>query len=125
MVKILIGSGVSLAVGLAIGWSVEHRRAEHQKTEIVQQMVQGTESSDYEHTARAALAIQLIDSDEAEQAVELLSGPVAYYYSIYRDDTAQNERAAKLLAIIEQLARTNQVVAAQIVEVSKYQITRP
>jgi len=58
MVKILIGSGVSLAVGLAIGWSVEHRRAEHQKTEIVQQMVQGTESSDYEHTARAALAIQ-------------------------------------------------------------------
>ena len=58
--KTLIASAVSLLLGLMLGWYLELRRAEHEKTEIVQQMVQGTESSDRERAARAVRAIEAL-----------------------------------------------------------------
>jgi hypothetical protein len=75
--KTLITSAVSLVLGLVIGWSFEHHRADREKTEIVRQMVHGTESSGFEHAARTACALQLIDSGKAQEAAQLLSGPVA------------------------------------------------
>ena len=115
--KTLITSTVSLLLGLAIGWYVEHRHSEHEKTEIVQQLVEGIESSDGEKAGRAVLAIQAIDSGDKQRAVQLLSHPVARYYSFY-SDVGANERRKKLIVMIEELARTNQVVAARIAEFS-------
>jgi hypothetical protein len=88
-------------------------------------MVEGIESSDCEHAARAARAIELIGSGDVQQAVKLLSHPVANYYTLYREESMHNERSAKLRGVIEELARTNQVVAAQIIEISNYQLKRP
>jgi hypothetical protein len=116
--KKLLAYSFSLLLGLVIGWYIEHRRAEHEKTGIVSQMVQDTEVSERERAARAARAIQLIESGEAQQAVQLLSTPVAYYYSLYADAGRKDDRSVQLLALIEQLARTNQVVAARIAESS-------
>ena len=113
--KTLIVSALSLLLGLVAGWYVEYRHGEREKTEIVQQMMEGTESSDGEHAARAARAIQLIDSGETQQAVQLLSGPVACYYSIY-EAASTNDRRSKVRSLIEELARTNQVVASRLAE---------
>ena len=63
--KTLIVSVVSLLLGLTIGWYIEHGRAERAKTEIVEKMVQGSESADGEHAARAVRAIELVESGEA------------------------------------------------------------
>ena len=76
--KTVIASAVSLILGPGLGWYFEHHRAEREKTGIVRQMVEGGESSDGEHAARAARAIQFIESGEPQEAVRLLSGPIAY-----------------------------------------------
>ena len=115
--KILLASAISLLLGLVVGWYIEHRRAEHEKTEIVQQMVQGSESADAEHAARAVRAVQFIELGDTQRAVQLLSGPIAHYYSLYGDDH-RNDQRSKVRALIEQIARTNQVVAARIAEAS-------
>ena len=103
---------------MALGWYCGHYRAEREKTEIVQEMVQGIESSDAERAARAVGAIQSIEAGEPQHAVQLLSTPIAHYYSLYAVAGRKDERSAKLRASIEQLAATNQLVAARIAEVS-------
>ena len=113
--KTVIASTVTLILGLGLGWYFEHRRAERGKTEIVHLMVEAGESSDGEQAARAARAIQFIDSGQPQEAVRLLSGPIAHYYSVYGALSA-NERRSKVRSLIEQLAKTNQAVAARIAE---------
>ena len=112
--KRVIAAIASLALGVALGWYIEHHRAQREKAEIVQQMVEGMESSDGDGAARAVRAIQLIQSGETQQAVQLLSSPIASYYSEYRAVGA-NDRRSKLRSLVEELARTNQVVAARLV----------
>ena len=80
-------------------------------------MVDGSESSDGEHAARAIRAIQLIQSGETQQAVQLLSGPIANYYSEY-GASGVNDRRSKLRSLVEELAKTNQLVAARLAEAS-------
>jgi hypothetical protein len=122
--KTVIASTVSLILGLGLGWYFEHHRAERERTEIVQQMVDAGESSDCADAARAARAIQFIDSGQRQEAVQLLSGPVAHYYSVY-GVLSTNERRSKVRSLIEELAKTNQVVAARIAEfASSSQIKR-
>jgi hypothetical protein len=116
--KTLTASAVSLLLGLVIGWYFEHRHSERETTEMGQVMVQGTETSVALGATTAARAIQLIESGEAQQAVQLLSSPVARDYSLSADTVRTDERSTKLRALIDQLARTNQLVAARIAEVS-------
>jgi hypothetical protein len=113
--KTFLASVVSLILGLGLGWYLEHHRAEREKTEIVQQMVEGGESSDGEHAARAARAIQFIDSGQPQEAVRLLSAPIAHYYSV-SGELSVNERRSNVRSLIEGLAKSNQVVAARIAE---------
>jgi hypothetical protein len=84
--KTIIASAASLLVGLALGWWIEHRHANCEKNEIIQHMVEATESFDAEPAARALRAIQLIDANDTQHAVQLLSRPIAHYYLIYADD---------------------------------------
>jgi len=116
--KTLVASAASLLLGLVIGWYFEHRRAEHEKSEIVRQMVEGMESSHRERATRAVRAIQLIDSGQAQEAVQLLSAHIAHYYSWYAGASTNDDQSTKVLALIEQLAKTNHVVAARIAEFS-------
>ena len=120
--KIFIASAASVLLGLATGWYIEHRHAEREKSEVVEQMMQGTESSDREHAARAARAVQLIQAGETNQAVEVLSAPIAHYYAVAGPN---DDRSAKVRALIEQIARTNQIVATRIAETSNKQTKTP
>jgi hypothetical protein len=115
--KILLATFVSLFLGLGIGWYIGHRHASYYVPEIAREAVAGIESSDGEKAGRAVRAIQAIDSGDAQGAVQLLSHPIAHYYLLYSDlDT--NDRRRRMIALIEQLARTNQIVAARIAEFS-------
>jgi hypothetical protein len=115
--KTLLATGISLFLGLGIGWYIGHRQAFYYVPETTREAVAGIESSDGEKAARAVRAIQAIDSGDAQGAVQLLSHPIAHYYLLYSDiDT--NDRRKRMIALIEQLARTNQIVAARIAEFS-------
>jgi hypothetical protein len=121
--KTMIASVVSLLLGLAIGWYAERRHAEHEKTEIVQQMLQAGESSDREGAVRAVSTIGSIQSGDIPQAMQLLSAPVARYCELCTAAGSKDERRAETRAIIQQLARTHQVVAARIAELSRLDST--
>ena len=48
----------------------------------------------------------------------MLSTPIAHYYTFYTEPGTKDEKRAETRAIIEQLSRTNQIVATRIAEVS-------
>ena len=114
--KVLIAVSLSMLLGLAIGWHFGRRHFEHEKTQIADQMVQGYESSDRERAIRAVRAIESIQSGDTQQAMQFLSTPIAHYYTLYTEPGNNQERRSETRALIEQLARTNQVVAARIAE---------
>jgi hypothetical protein len=116
--KTVIASTVSLILGLGVGWYFEHHRVEREKTGIVQQMVEGGESSDRLRAVMAARAIQLIEAGQPQEAVQLLSSPVAHYYTLYTGAGSKEERRPETRALIQQLARSNDVVAARIAELA-------
>ena len=116
--KAFPAAAVSLILGLGLGWYFEHYRAEREKTEIVQQMVEGGESADRLLAVMAARAIQMVESSQSQQAVQMLATPVAHYYTVYTGVGTKEERRGETRALIEQLAETNQIVAARIAELS-------
>jgi len=62
----------------------------------------------------SANTIRLIDSGQDQKAVQMLSFPIASYYYVYASSRFTNEQRLKLRAMIDGLASTNHVVAAQI-----------
>ena len=116
--KAVIVAAVALVLGLGLGWYFARQRAERERTAIVQQMVEGGESSDRLLAVIAARAIQMVESGQPKQAVQMLAAPVAHYYTVYTAAAAREEQRAETHALIEQLAKSNQVVAARIAEFS-------
>ena len=113
--KTIITSTVSLLIGLSIGCFGAYRYYEkHISKEAMQRMVDGGESSDALIAATSIRAIGFIESGQTQKAVETLSRPIAHYYSTYPTSTFTSEEHLKLRATIDELARTNQTVAAQL-----------
>jgi len=118
--KAFLASAVFLVLGLGLGSFLEHHRAERERTEIVQQMAEGSESADRLLAVMAARAVQMVESGQSQQAVQMLASPIARYYTLYTGVGTKEERRAETRALIEQLSKTNRVVAARIAEVSTY-----
>lgn len=113
--KTFIASLTCLLVGLAIGCYFGHRDyQQHITNQAVQQLEEAGESSDALLVATSSRAIGFIDSGEIQRAVETLSRPIAHYYSIYTTNSFTNKQRLELRAMIEELAKTNKTVAAQI-----------
>jgi hypothetical protein len=113
--KAFIASVFSLLVGLAVGCYIGYRYCDrHTSNVAMQQMVESLESSDALLATMSARTISLIDSGQDQKAVQMLSFPIASYYYIYASSTFTNEQRLKLRAMIDTLASTNQIVAAQI-----------
>jgi hypothetical protein len=113
--KTFIASIISVLVGLAIGWHFGYRYWDWHYTNVAtQQMVESLESHDALLATMSARTISLIDSGQDQQAVQMLSFPIASYYYVYASSTFTNEQRLKLRAFIDGLASTNQIVAAQI-----------
>lgn len=116
--KTLVVSTISLLVGAVIGWSLGRAQVKHRLAEAVELMVSGAESSDAAEAARDAQVIGFIESGDIPAAVQSLCTPIAHFYGRYEASTETNDRRSRVRALIEQLARTNPVVAARIAEVS-------
>jgi uncharacterized protein YneF (UPF0154 family) len=113
--KALIASIVCLVVGLAVGVFVGHRSYErHITNEAVQQMLSGMESSQRLEAMMSIRAISLAESGDTQHVAQIFSPLIASFYSEYAPMTHNDKRTRDLLARIEQLSRSNQVVAAQI-----------
>src|ERR1700722_2003251 len=112
--KTFIASVVFLLLGIAIGCYIAYRYCDRQRNNVaMQQMVDSMESSDALLASVSANTIRLIDSGQDQQAVQMLSFPIASYYYIYASSEFTNAQRLKLRAMIDNLASTNQVVAAQ------------
>jgi hypothetical protein len=115
-----IVSLVSLLVGIGVGWFVASRpnakltrhtrdlEMTFDSIENVQEICMGGMAS------LSVNAIQCIDSGKTQEAVQWLSFPIANYYRDYGSRAGTNTQRFKLVARIEELARTNQTVAALI-----------
>ena len=113
--KTIFLSVVSLVVGLAIGDYIGYRYHDrHISNEAVQQMLDGMESADRLEAARSIRAIELIQTGNSQQAVEMFSFPIADFYASHVNLEHNDGRTQELLARIGEFARTNQVVAAEI-----------
>ena len=113
--KTLIAFVVCLLVGLWSGFYIGYRYWDrHSTSQAMQAMVESLESHDALMASMSAHTISLIDSGQDQQAVQMLSFPIASYYYVYASSTFTNEQRLKLRALIDGLASTNQIVAAQI-----------
>jgi hypothetical protein len=113
--KTFVASVVFLLVGIAIGCYVGYRYCDrHTSNEAMQAMVESLESHDALMASMSAHTIGLIDSGQDQKAVQMLSFPIASYYYVYASSRFTNEQRLKLRALIDGLASTNQIVAAQI-----------
>ena len=81
-------------------------------------MVEGSETSDRLLAVMAARAIQMVESGQSQQAVQMLVSPVAHYYTVYTGAGTAEGRRAETRALIDRLASTHPVVAAKIAELS-------
>lgn len=117
--KTLIASFASLLVGLFIGWYFEHRHAEYEMTDVVEQMQQPVVSSDGEKAARAVRVIESIQAGDSSNAVRLLSRPIGDFYYFYAGLSHIDERTRQTLAWIEQVASTNTAIAEAIHNTNK------
>lgn len=119
--KTCVASVIFLVVGLAAGFYIGYRDYhKHMADEAVHQLVEFTESSDAFNAGMSARAISLIDSGQEQNAIHLLSYPLAHYYYIYASSTFTNEERLRLRATIDALASSNQVVAAEITKEMGY-----
>jgi len=113
--KTCLASLICLLLGLAVGFYIGYRDwHKHIADEAIQQLVESTESSDALMASMSARTISLIDSGQDKEAVQMLSFPIASYYYIYASSEFTNAQRLKLRALIDNLAKSNQVVAAQI-----------
>ena len=123
--KTLIACVICLLAGLAIGGYSGYRYCDRYETnEAMQAMVESLESSQAMIAAMSASTISLIDSGQDQKAVQMLSFPIASYYFIYASSTFTNAQRLKVRAMIDNLASTNQIVAAQIAEEMKEKKTK-
>ena len=113
--KTFVASVAFLLAGLTTGYYAGYRHCDwHATNEAMQAMVESLESHDALMASISVNTIRLIDSGQDQKAVQLLSFPIASYYYIYASSTFTNEQRLKLRAMIDGLASTNQIVAAQI-----------
>jgi len=74
----------------------------------------GVESSDRLGAARGVRAIELIQSGDTQQAIQMFSTPVADFYSEYAHLTHNDEKTKNMIVWIDRAASTNPAIARAI-----------
>ena len=110
---------ISLLIGIGVGWAFGHTKPAASTKNDSPLKTDAYWSSPLAPTefSTAALATQTIgyiDSGETQKAVKHLSVSVAHFYTAFSLHPSTNEELMKLRDSIDELARTNKVVAAQI-----------
>lgn len=112
--KLLIVACVCLLAGAGVGGYIGYHWNDRRVTnDAVKLLVEGGESFEAEHAARATRAIELIGSGQLQKAVQMLAKPVAHYYCLY-SERADTDMRRQICAMAAQLASTNKVVAEEV-----------
>jgi hypothetical protein len=112
--KIIAIGFVSLLAGVGIGWHFGYARSNAEFAKDVGSVLEAQEMDDAAAATIAVTAVQSIDSGQTQKAEQFLSLPIAHYCVEFSYDSSTNESLRKLRSRIDLLAKTNQVVAAQI-----------
>ena len=111
--KTIVTSLVSLLVGIALGWYVGYMRPNTKANREAMKHFAIIDADDSMAAAIAVRAIPLIQTGEGQKAVEELKRPIGMFYRFHKPRVSSEEQS-NLLARIEQLATTNQVIATEI-----------
>jgi len=112
--KIIIASLVCLLVGLGIGYYFGYTRPTAKTDRYVWEQMHQMEGGDAAAVVIAMDAIPAIEAGDAQKAVQYLSFTIASYYTTHAIQPHPDELRLKLRTEIEQLASTNQIIAARI-----------
>ena len=112
--KIIIASLVCLLVGLGIGYYFGYTRPTANTDRYVSEQMHQMEGDDAAAVVIAMDAIPAIEAGDAQKAVQYLSFTIASYYTTHAIQPHPDELRLKLRTEIEQLASTNQIIAARI-----------
>jgi len=86
----------------------------HRTSKASQQMVQLMDSDSRLEAARGVRAIELIQSGDTQQAIQMFCIPVADFYAGYARLPHNDDKTKKLLSWVEQIVSTNAIVAGAI-----------
>ena len=112
--KIIIISSLCLLGGVGVGWHFGYTRSNARVAKEVGSVLEAQQSGDAVAATIAVEAVKCIDAGDTQKAVQVLSFPIAHYCVVFHYDSPTNESLQKLRSRIDQLAQTNQIVAAQI-----------
>ena len=112
--KIIIASLVSLLIGSSIGYYFGYTRPTAKTDRYVWEQMHEMSDDDGAAAIVAMDVIPAIESGDAQKAVQYLSFTIASYYTTHAIQPHPDELRLKLRTEIEQLASTNQIVAARI-----------
>lgn len=113
--KTILASSSCLLLGLVGGFFVGYHYYErHITSKASQQMVQLMDSDSRLEAARGVRAIELIQSGDTQQAIQMFCIPVADFYAGYARLPHNDDKTKKLLSWVEQIASTNAIVAGAI-----------
>jgi len=118
--KALTALVTALLIGLAIGWLVGSSHATANGREKTEEAVRRREEVDTAVAADYALtAIPMIERGDTNAAVERLSRLIAVYYDGYANKPGTNEMRLRGKRVVQEMARTNQILTKMIQKVAK------
>ncbi len=112
--KLAITFGFGLVVGCALGWFGGYVHPSSKAARHAAQYMDRVEP-DFVGSAIYGLAtIPLILSGDNNAAIERLSHPIASYYRFYAQNPGTNDYRLRMRRVIDEMARTNQILANSI-----------
>jgi len=109
-----------LLIVAAVSWGIGSSRATTKSRQDAHEAVRGREEVDVTLTAGYALmTIPMIERGDTNAAIERLSRLIAVYYVGYASKPGSNETRLRGKRVVEEMARTNQVLAKMIEKVAK------
>ena len=109
---------IGLVIGIVVGWLagyVHPNRKDMRRLERYTEKVQKEREPDSTATVIYSIkGVQLIAAGLTNEAIEILSHPIARYYQSYAANPGTNEYRRRMRQVIDDLARTNLIVGASL-----------
>src|ERR1043166_781448 len=118
--KVFVASLAGMLVGSAIGWMLGTSRATALSSRATAELVSRRVEPELAGGADYAITIiPMIERGDTNAAIERLCRMIAVYYHNYAREPGTNEYRLRGRAVIDEMARTNPIVARMLKEVAR------